>query len=87
MLARRLLREPVWRGWGTAAVLAAVAMADFLATFGVLISHGGPAGVFEKLASLTPTVFGIALTVRLSVAATPESGHPQATTEVGAGVR
>jgi hypothetical protein len=40
-------------------------MMIFLAMFGILIAHGGPGGIFEKLASLTPTVFGIALTCRL----------------------
>jgi Protein of unknown function (DUF998) len=65
ILARRFFREPDWRGWAPAALAAAVLMMIFLAMFGILIAHGGPGGIFEKLASLTPTVFGIALTCRL----------------------
>jgi hypothetical protein len=42
-----------------------VLMMGFLATFGVLVSQDGPGGVFEKLASLTPTLFGTAVVVRL----------------------
>ena len=53
ILARRLAREPQWRGWAPAALSAAVLMMVFLAVFGVLIAHGGPGGIVEKLASLT----------------------------------
>jgi hypothetical protein len=65
ILARRLHREPRWRGWAPVAALAAVAMMGFLAAFGVLMAQDGPGGIFEKLASLTPSLFGIALTARL----------------------
>jgi hypothetical protein len=65
ILARRFAREPQWRGWAPAALAAAVLMMVFLAVFGVLIAHGGPGGIFEKLASLTPTLFGVALVGRL----------------------
>jgi len=65
LLARRFTREPHWRGWGTAAALAGVLMMAFLATFVALITHAGPGGVFEKLAALIPTLFGLALTTRL----------------------
>jgi Protein of unknown function (DUF998) len=65
ILARRFAREPQWRGWAPAALAAAVLMMVFLAVFGVLIAHDGPGGIFEKLASLTPTLFGVALTGRL----------------------
>ncbi len=65
ILARRFSREPGWRGWVPLALAAAVLMMIFLAAFGILIAHNGPGGIFEKLASLAPTVFGIALTIRL----------------------
>ena len=65
LLARRFTREAHWRGWGTAAALAGVLMMAFLATFLALITHAGPGGIFEKLAALIPTLFGLALTTRL----------------------
>jgi len=65
ILARRFTREPHWRGWSTAALVAGVLMMAFLTTFVALITHAGPGGVFEKLAALTPTLFGLALTTRL----------------------
>jgi hypothetical protein len=65
ILARRFAREPQWRGWSTLAILAAVMMMGFLATFGTLAGSQGSGGIFEKLASATPTIFGIAVVVRL----------------------
>jgi hypothetical protein len=65
ILARRFRREPRWRGWAAAALVTACLMVGFLAAFGILISHGGPGGTFEKLASLSATVFGISLISRL----------------------
>jgi hypothetical protein len=65
ILARRFAHEPGWRPWSVAGVTAAVLMMAFLAAFGVLVARDGPAGIFEKLASLTPTLFGIVIVVRL----------------------
>jgi hypothetical protein len=65
ILARRFSREPDWRGWAPAALATAVLMMTFLAVFGALIAHGGPGGIFEKLASIAPTLFGISLACRL----------------------
>lgn len=65
ILARRLHREPRWRGWAPAALVAAVVMMACLATFGALMASGGPGGMLEKLASMTPTLYGLALSVRL----------------------
>jgi hypothetical protein len=65
ILARRLHREPSWRGWAPAALTAGVLMMVFLAVFGILTAQHGPGGTFEKLASLTPSLFGIALAGRL----------------------
>lgn len=67
ILARRFAREPRWRGWATATVLAAVLMMACLATFGALMAQGGPAGLFEKLASAVPSLLGLAVVVRLAV--------------------
>jgi hypothetical protein len=65
ILASRFAREPQWRGWAPAAVLVAVAMMGFLATFGTLVGTDASGGIYEKLASMTPTLFGIAIAVRL----------------------
>jgi hypothetical protein len=65
VIGLRLIRERDWRGWGPAAFIAAVLMMASLATFGALLSRGGPAGVFERIGGLIPTVFGIAFTTRL----------------------
>ncbi|MGI8690018.1 MAG: DUF998 domain-containing protein [Thermomicrobiales bacterium] len=65
ILARRLHREPDWRGWATVAVGTAVLEMGFLATFGFLNSHTGGGGVFEKLATITVAAFIIALTARV----------------------
>jgi hypothetical protein len=40
-------------------------MMVFLAVFGILTAHHGPGGIFEKLASLTPSLIGIAIAARL----------------------
>ena len=40
-------------------------MMVFLAVFGILTAQHGPGGIFEKLASLTPSLLGIALAGRL----------------------
>jgi hypothetical protein len=64
ILARRFAREPQWRGWATLAIVSGVAMMGFLATFGALAGSGS-GGIFEKLASVTPTILGIAIAVRL----------------------
>jgi hypothetical protein len=65
ILGRRFAREPRWRAWSPAALAAAALMMGLLAAFGALVAHDGPAGVFEKLASATPTLLGVAVTGRL----------------------
>lgn len=67
ILSIRFAREPRWRAWSPLMVAGAVAMMALLATFGVLIAHGGPGGVFEKAASTVPTLLGLAIFVRLVV--------------------
>lgn len=65
VLARRFASEPRWRGWATYAVLTAVLIVVFLAALGSLMNGGGPAGMFEKLATITAMLFNIALVSRL----------------------
>jgi hypothetical protein len=68
ILALRFRRAPGWRAWATAMSAACILMAIFLVADGILTAAGGPAGVFERLAWLTPTATGIALVVRLLIA-------------------
>ncbi len=65
VLARRLRREPRWRGWGSCALVTGSAMIVFLAAFGSGADHGDLGGLFEKLASITALIFGVALVTRL----------------------
>jgi hypothetical protein len=65
VLARRFAHEPRWRGWATYAALTAALMVGFLAAFGSVTSQGGPGGMFEKLATIAPLLFNIALVSRL----------------------
>ncbi len=83
VLARRLRREPRWRGWGNYALVTGAAMIVFLAAFGSGADHGALAGLFEKLASITALAFGAGLVTRLlihdprlaaSAPGTPETG-------------
>lgn len=69
LFAWRFRREGSWKGWSAYSVLSAVAMMALLAAFGFENHLGGPAGLMEKLASATRTVWSIALTVRLLVGA------------------
>ncbi|MFZ0217141.1 MAG: DUF998 domain-containing protein, partial [Candidatus Dormiibacterota bacterium] len=64
VLAVRLHGERFWRGWAAYAIGSALLMMAFLAVFGALIPHGG-GGVFEKLATITGSLFVILLTVRV----------------------
>lgn len=65
ILAGRFRGEPRWRAWAPVGIASAVLMMAFLAAFGALVAGDGPAGLFEKLASFTPTVFGVAVVIRL----------------------
>jgi len=64
VLARRLHREPGWRGWAPYAVATAILMMSLLAVFGSLVRyHEG--GVFEKLATIAGVLFTVLLTARV----------------------
>lgn len=65
VLAGRLSRESRWRGWGVCAAVTAVAMMTFLAAFGSPLEHAELGGMFEKLASIAASIFGVALVGRL----------------------
>lgn len=67
VLARRLGREPRWRGWGSYAGLSGVGMIAFLAAFGATLDQGAVGGLFEKLATITAAAFSIAVISRLLI--------------------
>jgi Protein of unknown function (DUF998) len=61
LFARRFSGDPLWKGWTAYSILTALLMMAFLTAFGVANHLGGPAGVFEKLASLTRTSWSVLL--------------------------
>lgn len=65
VLALPLADAPAWRGWATYSVLTSLGMMLALATFGIVLAHQGPAGVFEKLSTLLASLFTILLVTRL----------------------
>ncbi len=65
VIARRFAIEPRWRGWATYAVVTGILMVIFLATFGAEMSSNGPAGLFEKLATMVTSLLTILLAARL----------------------
>jgi Protein of unknown function (DUF998) len=65
LFAWRFRLEPDWKGWTSFSIAAALAMMGFLAAFGFANHLGGPAGLFEKLATCTRTVWSALLTGRL----------------------
>lgn len=65
VLAVPLADAPAWRGWATYSVATSIAMMLSLATFGVVLAHHGPAGIFEKMSTLVASLFTIVLVTRL----------------------
>lgn len=66
VMARRFAQEPRWgMGWVVYSIVTALLMMGFLATFGAMLGHGGPAGLFERLAGLVRSLWTILLVARL----------------------
>lgn len=65
VFAWRLAGDPRWRGWATYSIATAILTVLLLITFGVELTHNGPAGLFEKLAVVVRSTFGVLLTMRL----------------------
>lgn len=66
VLARRLAREPRWRGWSTYSILNGLLAFVFIALYGTLAAqHSGIAGLFERLPGIVDTIFGLAFITRL----------------------
>lgn len=65
-LPARAQTDPGWRGWATWLRGTAILMVALLAAFGFAIAtHHGPAGLFEKAASIIVTIVGAALLTRM----------------------
>ncbi len=65
LFAWRFRREPAWKAWTAYTIVTALAMMGFLAAFGLANHFGGPAGLLEKLATCTRTLWSVGLTARL----------------------
>lgn len=66
VMARRFAQEPHWGiGWTVYSIGSAILVMGFLAAFGTALSHGGPAGLFERLAALVRSIWTILLVGRL----------------------
>jgi hypothetical protein len=65
LFAWRFSGDSRWTGWSTYSIVTALAMMALLTAFGGANHFGGPAGAFEKLASLTRTSWSALLVVKL----------------------
>jgi hypothetical protein len=54
-----------WPGWSAYSIFTAIAMMTLLFGFGMALHFGGPAGLLEKLAAATRTVWSVLLVSRL----------------------
>jgi hypothetical protein len=65
LFAWRFSNDNRWKGWTAYSILTALLMMAFLTAFGVANHFGGPAGAFEKLASITRTSWSVLLVIKL----------------------
>jgi hypothetical protein len=65
LFAWRFSGDAHWKSWTAYSILTALLMMAFLTAFGIANHHGGPAGTFEKLASLTRTSWSVVLVTKL----------------------
>lgn len=65
LFAWRFSGDSRWKGWTAFSILTGLLMMALLTAFGVANHLGGPAGAFEKLASLTRTSWSVLLVLRL----------------------
>src|SRR5258708_4412657 len=65
LFAWRFSGDSRWKGWTAYSVLTELLMMAFLTAFGVANHLGGPAGAFEKLASLMRTSWSVLLVTNL----------------------
>jgi len=65
VLAARFARVPRWRGWAAYAVASGLLFWAALVAFQVATAHAGPAGLFERLATLVSALWTVVLATRL----------------------
>lgn len=65
VLAVRFAREPGWRPWAFLSAATSVVMIACIATFGAALGQGGPAGLFERMATAAPSIFTVLLAAQL----------------------
>lgn len=65
LFAWRFWPDAHWRKWATYSIITAALMMLFLTAFGVANRIGGPAGIMEKLATATRTLWSVLLTRKL----------------------
>lgn len=65
LFAWRFRSETQWKRWGAYSIVTAILMMAFLSAFGFMNHAGGPAGMMEKLAAITRTVWSVRLAFRL----------------------
>jgi hypothetical protein len=65
VMAWHFARDWQWWGWAAYSVLSALLMLVCMALFGMAQQHGGDAGLFERLATSTVTIWGVLLLAHL----------------------
>lgn len=65
VISIRFAKDPGWKGWALYSIFSAILMMVFLAAFGNSLHNGGPAGLFERLAGLTRSLWTIIFVGRL----------------------
>lgn len=65
VMAWRFVRDLHGWGWAVYSVLSALLTLFFMALFGMAQQSGGAAGLFERLATSTETIWGVLLLIRL----------------------
>jgi Protein of unknown function (DUF998) len=65
VLAWRFAREPRWRVWAPLAVVTGLLTIVFIALFGASGSHGGIAGLYERLSTGVNSMLSVAILTRL----------------------
>lgn len=65
VFAGRVARDPRWHGWTVYSIATGILLVVFLILFGVAMTHHGPDGLFERLATLVRSIWTIFLAARL----------------------
>jgi hypothetical protein len=76
--AWRFRRDVRWKGWAAYSLITAILMMALLAAFGAANHLGGPAGLLEKLAASTRTLWSAFLAAKLLGGARLDQGQESA---------